>query len=562
MQTLSSLIKITNKMFTVNTFWVNWANREVQPATISVANGLIMNIEPCDAAVCKHFAMPGFIDAHIHIESSMMLPSEFATLAVTHGTVGTVSDPHEIANVCGMEGVKYMIDNGNKVPFHFFFGAPSCVPATTFETSGAVLNAEDIDTLLQMPEILYLSEMMNFPGVIHEVPEVVKKIKLAHHYHKPIDGHAPGLRGEMLDKYINAGISTDHESFTYEEGLEKLKKGMKILIREGSAAKNFDALISLLADYPQMIMFCSDDKHPDELALGHINQLAARAVAKGLDVYDIIVAACINPINHYKLPIGKLQIADAADFILVEDLVNFKTVETYIKGQKVFDTLHTKCLFETEMEQPINNFNITEISLEQLQMHTHKANGKYRAAAIDAIEGQLVTGISKTEVEILEGQVLYPSDKLYNKICVINRYNKAEISMGFIKNFSIQNGAIASSVAHDSHNIVAVGDNDIDLLKAINSIIQMRGGISAASASETYCMALPAAGLMSNLPAQKVAHEYDAVSKHAKRITGTPLTSPYMTLSFMALPVIPSLKITDLGLFDVDTFGFVDLISE
>ncbi len=549
-------------MFTVKAFWINWAKKEVLPAAISVSDGKILAIAPCVAADCKHFAMPGFIDAHIHIESSMMLPSEFARLAVSHGTVATVSDPHEIANVCGMEGVKYMIANGAKVPFHFFFGAPSCVPATNFETAGAAINASDIDKLLQMPEILYLSEMMNFPGVINGAAEVMEKIRLAHQYHKPIDGHAPALRGKMLDKYIQAGISTDHECFTYEEALEKLQKGMKILIREGSAAKNFEALIPLLKDFPEKIMFCSDDKHPDELVLSHINQLAARAVAKGLDVFDIIIAACINPINHYKLPVGKLQVGDSADFILVEDLINFKTIETYIKGQKVYEK---KCLFETVpiaigMEEPINNFNIKEISLQHLQIHTTMADGNYHATAIDAIEGQLVTGKSETEIEIYESKALYPIDKLYNKICVVNRYHQAQISMGFIKNFNIQNGAIASSVAHDSHNIVAVGSNDEDLLNAINSIIQMQGGISVASGNEIYAMALPVAGLMSNLPAEKIAYNYEQIDKHAKRITGTPLKSPYMTLSFMALPVIPSLKITDLGLFDVDRFGFVELI--
>jgi len=545
-------------MFIVKAFWVNWAQRKIEPSTITVCEGRIQSIEPCDAAGCEHFAMPGFIDAHIHIESSMMLPTEFASVAVTHGTVATVSDPHEIANVCGMEGVKYMIANGAKVPFHFFFGAPSCVPATIFETAGAVLGVDEIDHLLQMPEILYLSEMMNFPGVLNQVPEIMDKIKLAHKYHKPIDGHAPALRGEMLDKYIQAGISTDHECFTYEEALEKLQKGMKILIREGSAAKNFEALIPLLKDFPEKIMFCSDDKHPDELNLGHIDKLAARAIAKGLDLFDTIIAACINPIDHYKLPVGKLQIGETADFILVADLVNFNSVETYIKGEKVY---HQKCLFSTKTELPINNFNIQKIKLEDLQIITKLSDGKHRAQAIDAVEGQIVTHKSETDIIIHNGKVLYPADKLYNKICVVNRYNQAKISMGFIKNFHIQHGAIASSVAHDSHNIVAVGSNDEDLWKAINCIIEMRGGISVAAGSEIRGMALPVAGLMSNEPAEEIAKHYTELDNHAKRITQTPLKAPYMTLSFMALPVIPSLKITDKGLFDVDSFGFVELLD-
>ncbi|RZJ78731.1 MAG: adenine deaminase, partial [Chryseobacterium sp.] len=276
--------------------------------------------------------LPGFIDSHVHIESSMLIPSEFARLAVTHGTVSTISDPHEIANVCGMEGVEFMIENGNTVPFKFNFGAPSCVPATIFETAGAELNHDDVKALLERPEIKYLSEMMNFPGVLSKDEEVLKKIAAAHELGKPVDGHAPGLRGDAVQQYIDAGISTDHECFTAEEALDKLQRGMKILIREGSAAKNFDALIDLLNDWPEMMMFCSDDKHPDSLVESHINELCARAVAKGINVFNVLQAACINPILHYKLDVGQLQIGDFADFIMIEDLINFKVKQTYIDG--------------------------------------------------------------------------------------------------------------------------------------------------------------------------------------------------------------------------------------
>ena len=311
-------------------------NHRIFKGEVTVVNGKIQSIveKDCDAT---HFIMPGFIDAHIHIESSMLVPSEFARVAVRHGTVATVSDPHEIANVLGVHGVEFMIENAKKVPFKFNFGAPSCVPATSFETAGAEINAGDIRQLLKNPEIKYLSEFMNYPGVIYDDPEVLKKIEWAKYFNKPIDGHAPGLSGDDLSKYIEAGISTDHECFTYEEGLEKLKKGMNVLIREGSAAKNFEALIDLLSEHYENLMFCSDDKHPDDLLVGHINQLCSRALEKGIDLFKILKVACLNPIEHYKLDVGQLRVGDTADFILVEDLKQFKTIETYIDGQLVFD---------------------------------------------------------------------------------------------------------------------------------------------------------------------------------------------------------------------------------
>jgi adenine deaminase len=501
----------------------------------------------------QNFILPGFIDSHVHIESSMLVPSEFAKLAVVHGTVGTISDPHEIANVCGLEGVEFMIANGKTVPFKFHFGAPSCVPATVFETAGAALLSGDVDGLLQNDDIFYLSEMMNFPGVLFGDEEVYKKIAAAKKYGKPVDGHAPGLRGDDAKKYIDAGISTDHECFTADEALDKLKYGMKILIREGSAAKNFEALIDLMHEHFAMMMFCSDDKHPDSLAAGHINQLCQRAVAKGIDVFKILQAACINPVEHYKMNIGLLQEGDAADFIVVEDLVNFKVLKTFIDGALVAENAESK--IETAQSELLNNFDCAEKIIEDFAFSISEIGET--VYAIEALDGQLITNKIICTPIIKNG--FYESDTANDilKIVVVNRYKNAAIAKAFIKNFGITNGAIASSVAHDSHNIVAVGVDDESLMKAVNLVIKERGGVSAVSNQKEMVLGLPVAGLMSNDDGYKVAAAYTAIDKMVKEEMGSTLTAPFMTLSFMALLVIPHLKLSDLGLFDGDAFKFV-----
>ena len=500
------------------------------------------------------FILPGFIDAHIHIESSMLVPSQFARLAVVHGTVATVSDPHEIANVCGIKGVEYMISDGKKVPFCFFFGAPSCVPATVFETAGAELNAADIEKLLQQDEIKYLSEMMNFPGVLMKDPEVMKKIAAAHKLNKPVDGHAPGLRGEQVQQYIDAGISTDHECFTKEEALDKLRQGMHILIREGSAAKNFEALIDLLNHYPEKIMFCSDDKHPDSLVEGHINQLCARAVDKGIDLFKILRAACINPVLHYKLEVGLLREGESADFILVKDLRGFEVLQTYIKGECVAE--NGKSLIrlpgsDAGNDTVINHFSCTKKTINDF----HLAEPEAALPVIEALNGQLITN------KWMNGKVLSEPDIVNDilKIVVVNRYKDAPVAKAFIKNFGLKKGAIASSVAHDSHNIVAVGADDLSICNAVNMIIEHKGGVSLWSGDGepgNIILPLPVGGLMSNEDGYQVAAQYAAIDKAAKAL-GSNLSAPYMTLSFMALLVIPHLKLSDKGLFDGDDFRLI-----
>jgi adenine deaminase len=482
----------------------------------------------------------------------MLIPSSFARLAVLHGTIGTISDPHEIANVCGVDGVHYMIDNGKKVPFHFFFGAPSCVPATTFETAGAMIDSDQITNLLALDDIYYLSEMMNFPGVLYNDPEVIKKISAAHKAGKPVDGHAPGLRGEDAKKYIAAGISTDHECFTMDEALDKLGLGMKILIREGSAAKNFEALYPLIDTHTKNIMLCSDDKHPDSLLEGHINQLCARAVAKGIDKFNVLQAACINPIDHYKLPTGKMKVGDPANFIVVHDLISFEVNATYINGLMVAEK--GKSLIENVQETTINQFNAALISSAQLKIHVKDyPNQNGRIPVIEAIDGQLITNciwMSPTEKEhclVTNTQ----SDIL--KMVVYNRYKTAAPSIAFIKNFGFTHGAIASTVAHDSHNIIAVGVDDESIATAINSVIKEKGGVSCVNKTETKILALPVAGLMSNADPYEVAKQYTIIDAMSKAL-GSQLGSPFMTLSFMALLVIPHLKLSDQGLFDGDQF--------
>ena len=530
---------------------VDIKNRRIYKGEITHEHGKIVSIIEKEHDV-NHYIMPGFVDAHIHIESSMLVPSEFMRLAIRHGTVATVSDPHEIANVLGVEGVEFMIENGKRTPFKFNFGAPSCVPATNFESAGAIIDSEGIKELLANDDIKYLAEMMNYPGVIYDDAEVMKKIAWAKQYNKPVDGHAPGLRGDDLTKYISAGISTDHECFTNEEGLEKLQKGMKVLIREGSAAKNFEALIDLLPEHFENMMFCSDDKHPDDLLLDHINKLCARAVAKGIDVFKVLQVACVNPVNYYNLDVGQLNIGDAADFIVVEDLVDFKAVSTYIDGHKLFNK-GTTFINPIEFEV-LNNFNTSK--KEVLDFRCDSKAKQIRV--IEALEGQLVTNELIERALIKNGNLVSNAEKDILKMTVVNRYQDQKPSIAFIKNFGLKEGAIASSVGHDSHNVIAVGVSDEAICKAVNLIIKHKGGICAVSNSEEKILPLPVAGIMSDKDGETVGIHYAELDKMAKQL-GSTLNAPYMTLSFMALLVIPSLKLSDKGLFDGTDFKFTPL---
>ena len=530
---------------------VDIQNKRIFKGEVEIENGKISAIREANHSI-ENYILPGFVDAHIHIESSMLVPSEFAKIAVTHGTVATVSDPHEIANVLGVKGVEFMIENGKKVPLKFNFGAPSCVPATSFESAGAVIDSDDIKKMMENPDIKYLAEMMNYPGVIFQDEEVLKKIAWAKHYNKPVDGHAPGVRGEDLDKYITAGIYTDHECFTYDEALEKLQKGMKVIIGEGSAAKNFEALIDLLPDHFENMMFCSDDKHPDDLLVGHLNQLCERAVAKGIDVFKVLQAACINPVKHYNLDVGLLQKGDDADFIIVEDLEKFNVLQTYINGELVAENGNS--FVESVDFEVLNNFDTDKKKVSDFEFHS--ASEKIRV--IEALDGELVTNQIEADSLIVDGNLVSNIEKDVLKMTVVNRYKNAEPSIAFIKNFGLKEGAIASSVGHDSHNIIAVGVSDEAICKAVNLLIENRGGVCAVSNTEEKIVSLPVAGIMSDKSAVEIGKAYAELDAMAKQI-GSKLRAPYMSLSFMALLVIPSLKLSDKGLFDGNSFQFTSL---
>jgi adenine deaminase len=530
---------------------VDIQNKRIYKGEVEVENGKIKEIRAVNHSN-ENYILPGFVDAHIHIESSMLVPSEFAKIAVLHGTVATVSDPHEIANVLGVKGVDFMIENGKKVPLKFNFGAPSCVPATSFESAGAIINADDIKKMMENPDILYLAEMMNYPGVLFDDKEVLAKIKHAKNNNKPVDGHAPGLRGADASKYIAAGISTDHECFSFEEAKEKLAKGMKVIIREGSAAKNFEALIDLLPENYENMMFCSDDKHPDDLLLGHINQLCERAVGKGIDVFKVLQAACINPVKHYNLQVGLLQKDDFADFIVVDNLTKFNVLETYINGEIV--AKNGESFVKSVDFEVLNNFNTDKKQVVDFRFESSVE----KIRVIEALDGELVTNQIEADSLIKDGNLVSNIETDVLKMTVVNRYKNDEPAIAFIKNFGLKEGAIASSVGHDSHNIIAVGVSDEAICKAVNLIIKNRGGVCAVNNNEEKIVSLPVAGIMSDKSAKEIGKQYAELDKMAKQM-GSKLRAPYMSLSFMALLVIPSLKLSDKGLFDGTSFQFTSL---
>jgi len=526
--------------------------RKIFKGRLEIHNGKIEEVIADDSIKSEYYILPGLIDSHIHIESSMLVPSEFARGAVVNGTIATVSDPHEIANVLGVEGFEFMLSNSKLVPFKFNFGVPSCVPATCFESSGAAISADDVQYLFDKYNLNYLSEMMNFPGVIYDDKVVEQKLSIARNIGKKIDGHCPGLSGEQLDKYIAAGITTDHECFSIDEAREKIRKGMKVLVREGSAAKNFDTLKHLLNESPQMVMLCSDDKHPDDLLIGHINLMIKRALESGVDLFDVLTAAIVNPILHYSLECGLLKKGDWADFIIVENLVSLKVLATYINGEKVAE--NGRCLFDSVPITAINKFNCEKLKLDDIKQ-LDKGN---KIKVIVAIEGELITDSIEVTPKVEDGMIVSDIEQDVLKLVVLNRYEKSPPAIGFIKNIGLKQGALATSVAHDSHNIIAVGTNDNDLINAINLIIDNKGGMAAASVEEKFVLPLEVAGIMSSSTLEEVAAKYAELNNISKKY-GSSMNAPFMTLSFMALLVIPKLKLSDKGLFDGEKFCFTDL---
>ncbi|WP_442485505.1 adenine deaminase [Aeoliella sp. SH292] len=561
---------------------VDIAQRTITPAEVVWEQGQIVRITPTPDETPTTYLLPGFVDAHVHVESSMLVPTEFARAAVVHGTVATVSDPHEIGNVLGVAGVEYMLENAAQTPFKFCFGAPSCVPATTFETAGATITVAEVEQLLANPRIGYLSEMMNFPGILHGDPECLAKVAAAKKIGKPVDGHAPGLRGEQAAEYFGAGITTDHECFTKDEAIDKLAVGCKISIREGSAARNFDALYTLIGEHPGMTMLCSDDKHPDELLVAHINALVRRAVAGGVDLFEVLRAACVTPVEHYSLPVGQLREGDAADFIEVDSLEEFNVLRTWIDGECVAERgMTTLPRIEPKV---VNQFQPRHVGLSELDVVSIRDEQMIRV--IEAVDGQLVTNCLELSARIVNSEgaktvsvlpaqitedplpavdlksIVSDTGRDILKLVVVNRYRAAPAAVAFIKNFGLERGALASSVAHDSHNVIAVGVDDADLVAAINLVMDSGGGLSAACVSEgaAEVLPLPVAGLMATGTCEEVGTAYGKLDRLVKA-WGSPLRAPYMTLSFMALLVIPALKLSDLGLFDGGKFEFTDLVE-
>ncbi|MBW2339555.1 MAG: adenine deaminase [Deltaproteobacteria bacterium] len=533
---------------------VDVVDGKIFPGTLEIVDGKIARIIAQSEKVYPTYIIPGFIDSHIHVESSMLTPSEFGRLAVIHGTVGAICDPHEIANVLGIDGIRYMMDDGASVPFKFFWGAPSCVPATDQETAGARIGVREVGRLLTMDKFVCLSEVMNVPGVLEGDPDLIAKIDLAKSFNKVIDGHAPGLGGEALKRYIGTGISTDHECVTYSEALEKIRLGMKIQIREGSAAKNFNDLIPIARHHAHRCMFCSDDKHPDDVTTGNINRLVQRAIGWGIEPMDVLKIASLNPIRHYGLEVGLLQLGDPADFLIVDDLESLRILNTVIDGRLVANNARTK-IPETPKKR-VNVFRARQKGAGDFKVR--KRGGKIHV--IEARDGQLITGHVQKVPKVVGGNLV--SDPLRDilKIAVVNRYKDGPPSVGFVRNFGFKTGAIGSSVAHDSHNIVAVGVSDGDISRAVNLIIRSQGGISAVSEKREKALPLPVVGIMSDLTYEEVARRYQELDTFAKEL-GSGLTAPFMTLSFMALLVIPEIKISDRGLFDVLNFELIDLFS-
>ena len=526
--------------------------RRIYNGIITVSDGVISSIEESGEEY-NDYIVPGFIDSHVHIESSMLVPSEFAVAAIRHGTVGVIADPHEIANVCGERGIEFMIENGNSVPLKFMFGLPSCVPATSLESSGAVINDKETYRILRKGSVGFLAEMMNFPGVLSGEKDVIGKLEAARELGMVVDGHAPGLRGEALIRYISSGISTDHEAVTIGEAIEKINGGMKILIREGSAARNLDALHSLVSTHPTEVMLCCDDVHPERLEKGHINMIVKRLLTTGHDIFNIFMASSVNPVKHYGINVGLLQVGESADFQIVNSLTDLKVEEVYIGGERVYGDHNIQ--FNRPIVEAINNFNSSKVDKDELKV---VADGT-RLRVIQALDGELTTG--SEYVSVIEGLEVNPDiENDILKIVVKERYRDNLPVTAFIKGFGLKRGAFAGSVAHDSHNIIAVGCDNGSISEAINMVVEMKGGLAVFDGGAKLKLELPIGGIMSDVPCGTMASRYQEMSDYVKEM-GSLLRAPFMTLSFMSLLVIPELKLGDRGLFELSSFSFVDLFT-
>ncbi len=523
------------------------------PGAVVVRDQKIISVAEASGDVPRgRFITPVIGSAHTHIESSMLPPSEFARHAMAFGEGFGVHDPHEIANVLGVLGVEWMIQDGKNSSFHFCWGAPSCVPESPLVRTAAVIDADDVRYLLSKPEIAYLSEVMAFPLVLAGEPQIMSKIAAAKAAGKPIDGHAPGLRGSDAARYAAAGISTDHECVSLEEARDKLNAGMKILVREGSAAKNYSALCELLHSHPDRVMFCSDDIHPDDLLRGHMDTLIRRAIGDGVPAMSAIRAASRNTIQHYGLPVGLLQPGDRADFLIVEDLKDFRVKETYLQG--ILVAKDGKSLEAAAKPEPVNAFQHYPLSIDDFSIPARRG----RVRVIEVYDGQLITGQHVTEPKISGNELVADLERDILFLAVVDRVTPSKPALGFVRNFGLKGGALASSVAHDSHHVIAVGTSKQELFHAIEAVRKAGGGISAVREGEELILPLVHAGLMSSDSGEIVAERYETLDRFAKSM-GSPLRAPFMTLSFLVLTVIPSLKMSNFGLVDVEQFTSCEL---
>ncbi len=553
---------------------VDVLDRRLYDGAIEVQEGIIKCIKPCEVPAQAPYILPGFIDAHVHIESTLLIPENYAEVACSKGVVAVVTDPHEIANVSGLEGIRFMIENGKKANFHFNFCAPSCVPSTGFETSGATIDHNGIAALLESNDMCALAEFMNAFGVITNDKECLAKLEAAKKAGKPVDGHASGLHGQDLLKYSAAGISTDHECVSMEEALERIKAGMKVIIREGSAACDFEALSALLADHSNELMFCSDDKYPDELMEGYIDEMVRRSIAKGYPLWNVLNAACVTPVKHYNLKHGLLKQGQGADFILVDSLEYFYVLATYINGEQVYSgnvckpCCNKSSITEKGTDFP-NAFRAGKITDKDIQVvlnennpdaKEHQGNAGVNMKVITAEDLSIRTGVMSVVPKIECSKTVPNIENDILKLVVYSRYGNGRPQTAFIHGFKLKTGAMASTIAHDSHNIVAVGTNDNDIVKAINRLIELKGGMIVCNGNESAELALPVAGLMSDLDCETVAKKYKSL-KEQVRLLGCGFSAAFMTLSFMCLPVIPELKLTDKGLFNANEFSFTGLFE-
>ncbi|REE28506.1 adenine deaminase [Methanothermobacter defluvii] len=524
---------------------------DIYPAEIEVAGGRVR----CVRSISGNFSviiLPGFIDAHLHIESSMLTPSSFAAAAIPHGTVSTISDPHEIANVMGVDGVRFMIDDAAATPMKFYFTAPSCVPATPFETAGAEITAREIEELLRMDSVVALGEMMNFPGVIAGDDGVMAKIEAARDLNMPVDGHAPLLSGDELCTYIGAGISTDHECVSPEEVLEKRRLGMKIMAREGSSARNLRDLAAAGCDF-----LVSDDIHPADLLEGHMDRILRRAVDYGIDPVSAVQMVTINPAEHYGLSTGAIAPGWDADFVVVDSLRDFNVKRVYIDGRPVAEEGRYLIKRRGGTRAPPRKLEVPDFPVERLDFRAEGDEATVRV--IDVLDGQLITEESVATLEVEDGAVQADTSSDILRVSVLDRYGRGNISSGFVHGFGLQEGAIASTVAHDSHNLIVVGVDPELMKRAVDILKKAGGGLVAVAEDDHRVLQLPVAGLMSDGDVFEVADGFENLNTFTEQL-GSRLSAPFMTMSFLSLLVIPRLKIGDRGLFDVEKFEFVDVL--